>query len=71
MLKTLILAVGLLLGTEALLAQAQLSDAVKSFVRVDAPLVALEAGTGGIALEKGSQLVSIVSSLASPRPYVT
>src|SRR5438105_2485572 len=35
-------AVGVLLGSEALLAQAQLSDAVKSFVRVDAPLVALE-----------------------------
>src|SRR5436309_2824912 len=42
MLRTLILAVGLLLGSEALPAQAQLSDAVKGFVRVDAPLVALE-----------------------------
>src|SRR5690349_5594480 len=42
MLRTLILAVGLVLGAETLLAQAQLSDAVKGFVRVDAPLVALE-----------------------------
>jgi imidazolonepropionase-like amidohydrolase len=40
--RALMLAVELLVGSEALLAQAQLSDAVKGFVRVDAPLVALE-----------------------------
>src|SRR5438128_5670274 len=40
--RPLMVAVGVLLGSEALLAQGQLSDAVKSFVRVDAPLVALE-----------------------------
>src|SRR5438874_13168476 len=40
--KALTMGVGLLLGAETLLAQAQLSDSVKSFVRVDAPLVALE-----------------------------
>src|SRR5438128_8939243 len=40
--KALTMAVGLLLGAETLLAQVQLSDAVKDFVRVDVPLVALE-----------------------------
>src|SRR5437879_7423435 len=40
--RALTIAVGLLLGADSLLAQVQLSDAVKDFVRVDAPLIALE-----------------------------
>src|SRR5437763_4718304 len=79
MLKTLILAVGMLLGTEALLAQAQLSDAVKSFVRVDAPLVALEHvrvidGTGAPPAEdqtvviQNDRIRTLGSSASTPAP---
>ena len=62
MLRALILAVGLLLGAETLLAQAQLSDAVKGFVRVDAPLIALEHvrvidGTGALPAEDQTVII--------------
>ena len=60
--RALMMAVGLLLATETLLAQAQLSDAVKTFVRVDAPLVALEHvrvidGTGALPAEDQTVII--------------
>src|SRR5438094_8459454 len=60
--RPLMVAVGVLLGSEALLAQGQLSDAVKSFVRVDAPLVALEHvrvidGTGALPAEDQTVII--------------
>src|SRR5436309_10874587 len=62
MLRTLILAVGLLLGAETVVTQAQLSDAVQSFVRVDAPLIALEHvrvidGTGALPAEDQTVII--------------
>src|SRR5436190_10326431 len=79
MLRTLILAVGVLLGAEAVLAQAQRSDAVKSFVRVDAPLVALEHvrvidGTGAPPAEdqtvviQNGRIRALGSSASTPAP---
>ena len=77
--RALTIAVGLLLGADSLLAQAQLSDPVKGFVRVDAPLIALEHvrvidGTGAspaedqIVIIQNGRIHALGSSASTPAP---